>query len=258
MSITHYPASEGDQSLCFASDKSIMFSLTTILVQWLIVEFFKADIIVQGLRALLTTFLTLHNRKSKFIVASHYSKTFLHFSKDFAIFCVGDWENVNNEKETDSKDSEVVVRQKSNLQSFVLLAFASLALAKLALALLASFASLALVLLAFSLLASVHICLIGHMDPISLLGLISLIDLISRIGHIEHNGLFDFNLVNHTGFVGCTGFVCIVEHNGLIGLVSPDGLVGLIGINGLVGFIGISLSSLIGFISLFGQIGLVG
>jgi hypothetical protein len=32
----------------------------------------------------------------KFIVASHYSKTFLHFSKGFAIFCEGDQESANN------------------------------------------------------------------------------------------------------------------------------------------------------------------
>jgi hypothetical protein len=79
----------------------------------------------EGARAPLTTFPTLHNMKSKFIVASHYSKTFLHFSKDFAIFCEGDWENVNNEN--NSKDDEVVVWQKSNLPSLVLLAFAPLA-----------------------------------------------------------------------------------------------------------------------------------
>ncbi len=42
-----------------------------------------------GVCAPSTTFPTLHNRKSKFIVASHYSKTFLHFSKGFEIFCEG-------------------------------------------------------------------------------------------------------------------------------------------------------------------------
>jgi hypothetical protein len=56
----------------------------------LIVESIKADINVQESRALLTTFPMLHNRKSKFIVASHYSKTFLHFSKGFTICCEGD------------------------------------------------------------------------------------------------------------------------------------------------------------------------
>jgi hypothetical protein len=103
--------------------------LTIVHVQRLIVEFIEADINVQGSRAPLTTFPMLHNRKSKFIVASHYSKTFLHFSKDFAIFCEGDWENVNNEN--DSKDDEVVMQQKLNLPSSALLALVSLAFALL-------------------------------------------------------------------------------------------------------------------------------
>ena len=41
----------------------------------------------EGARAPSTTFLMLHDRKSKYIVVSHFSKTFLHFSKDFVIFC---------------------------------------------------------------------------------------------------------------------------------------------------------------------------
>jgi hypothetical protein len=83
----HYSASD----LSSASDKSITFSLKNIHVQRLIVEFIKADIKnVQGLRALSTTLPMLRNRNSKFIVASHYSKTFLHFSKGFTIFCEGD------------------------------------------------------------------------------------------------------------------------------------------------------------------------
>jgi hypothetical protein len=40
----------------------------------------------------------------KFIVVSHYSKTFLHFSKGFAIVCEGDQESTNN-----GKDDEVIV-----------------------------------------------------------------------------------------------------------------------------------------------------
>jgi hypothetical protein len=55
----------------------------------------------------------------KFIVASHYSKTFLHFSKGFAIFCEGDQESANNEK-----DDEVIVWQKSNLPLLLSLASA--------------------------------------------------------------------------------------------------------------------------------------
>jgi hypothetical protein len=117
--ITHYSASEGDQILSSASDKSILFSLTTIHVEWLIVEFIKTDINVQGSRAPSTTFPTMHNRKSKFIVASHDSKTFLHFSKGIAIFFEGDQENANNRNDTE--DDDVVVWQKSNLPSLLLL-----------------------------------------------------------------------------------------------------------------------------------------
>jgi hypothetical protein len=50
----------------------------------------------EGARAPSTTFPTLNNRKIELIVASHFSKTFLHFGKGFAIFCEGDWENANN------------------------------------------------------------------------------------------------------------------------------------------------------------------
>jgi hypothetical protein len=64
----------------------------------------------------------LQNMNSKFIVASHYSKTFLHFSKGFAIFCEGDRENTNNGNGTE--DNEVVVPQKSNLPSLLSLASA--------------------------------------------------------------------------------------------------------------------------------------
>ena len=103
MLITHYSASEGGQSLSSASDKFIIFPLTTIQVQRLIVEFIKADVNMQKS-------VKLHNRNSKFIVASHDSKTFLHFSEDFTIFCEGDRENANNEK--NSEDDEVVVWQK--------------------------------------------------------------------------------------------------------------------------------------------------
>jgi hypothetical protein len=59
------------------------------------------------------------NKAFEFIVASHYSKTFLHFSKGFAIFCEGDQENMNN-----GKDDEVIVWQKSNLPTLLSLASA--------------------------------------------------------------------------------------------------------------------------------------
>ncbi len=110
----------------------------------------------EGARAPLTTFPTLHNKKSKCIVASHFSKTFLHFNKDFAIFCEGDWENVNNENYSKEYGGQIL-----NLPSS----------AKLVLASLASLSLLALVSLSFALLALVHICLVGRMDLISLVGL---------------------------------------------------------------------------------------
>jgi hypothetical protein len=55
----------------------------------------------------------------KFVDASHYSKTFLHFSKGFAIFCEGDQDSANN-----GKDDEVIILQKSNLPSLLSLALA--------------------------------------------------------------------------------------------------------------------------------------
>jgi hypothetical protein len=61
--ITHYSASEGDQSrsLSSATDKSITFSLKNTHVQRLIVEFIKADIKnVQGSKALSTTLSMLN------------------------------------------------------------------------------------------------------------------------------------------------------------------------------------------------------
>jgi hypothetical protein len=48
--------------------------------------------------------LATFDKEFTFIVASHYSKTFLHFSKGFAIFCEGDLESANN-----GKDDEVIV-----------------------------------------------------------------------------------------------------------------------------------------------------
>jgi hypothetical protein len=123
--ITHYSASEGDRSLSSASDKSITFSLKTSHVQRLIVELIKSDIkTMQGSRALSTTLPMLHNRNSKFIVKSNYSKTFLHFSKGFTIFCEGDQENTNNGNDTE--DNEVIIPQKLNSPSLLLLASAAI------------------------------------------------------------------------------------------------------------------------------------
>jgi hypothetical protein len=73
----------------------------------------------EGARAPSTTFPMLHDRKSKFIVAPQYSKTFLHFGKGFTIFCEGDQENAYN-----GKDDEVIIWQKSNLAFLLSLASA--------------------------------------------------------------------------------------------------------------------------------------
>jgi hypothetical protein len=101
--------------LSIQDDSAIMMATHASYSLQLIVEVIKADINVQGSRAPLTTFPMLHNRKSKFIATSHYSKIFLHFSKGFAIFCEGDQEIANNGNDTE--DDEDVVWQKSNLPS---------------------------------------------------------------------------------------------------------------------------------------------
>jgi hypothetical protein len=216
--ITHYSASEGDQSLSSASDKSIMFLLTTIHVQWLIVEFIKADINVQGSRAPSTTFPMMHNRKSKFIVASHDSKTFLHFSKSIAIFCERDQENVNNGN--DMEDNDVVVWQKSNLPSLLSLTSAISTQAALdasapsdTLAATASFGQISLINLSAS----------SNHWPIGLIGLISL-------------GLISLGLIS---LVSLSGF----GHVGLSGISGLVGQISLLGVSFINGFVGLSASS---------------
>jgi hypothetical protein len=77
-------------------ESAIMMATHASYSLQLIVELIKADIHVQGSRDPSTTFPMLHNKKSKLIVASCYSKTFLHFSKGFTIFCEGEQENANN------------------------------------------------------------------------------------------------------------------------------------------------------------------
>jgi hypothetical protein len=248
-----------------------MFSLKAIHVQWLIVEFIKADINVQGSRAPLTTFPTLHNRKSNYIVTSHFSKTFLHFSEDFAIFCEGDWENMNNKNDSEEYEGQIL-----NLPSS----------AKLALPSLASSALLASVSLSFALLALVHICLVGRMDPISLVGLSGQISVNSLSSHNSLGGFvgqtslvgsigFDgmIGLVGQTGLVGLAGQIASVGHAGLIGhtgLVNQNNLndhIGLVGLSNLVDIIGlssffglglVSLAELINDISLIGPSGISG
>jgi hypothetical protein len=216
--ITHYSASEGDR-------RSITFSLKNIHLQRLIVEFIKADIKnVQESRALSTTLPMLHNRNSKFIVASHYSKTFLHFSKGFAIFCEGDQENMNNGNDTE--DNEVVIPQKSNLPSLLLLASAISTQAEL------------------DTLASPDI--IGFSNRTGSNGFIGVIGLDGHISLVSLVGLIVFGLVsNH------------------ISLVSLSGLSGLIGFDGFDGFGSLALSASAALLasqlrSLFGVVGCFG
>jgi hypothetical protein len=212
----------------------------------------------EGARAPLTIFPMLHNRKSKYIVTSHFSKTFLHFSEDFAIFCEGDWENVNNESDSEEYEGQIL-----NLPSS----------AKLALALLASSALLAPVSLSFALLALVHICLVGRMDPISLVGLSGQISVnslashnslggfvgqISLVGGIGLDGMI--GLVGQSGLIGLAGQIASVGHVGLIGhtgLVNQNNLdnhIGLVGLSDLVDIIGLSSFFGLGLISLAGLI----
>jgi hypothetical protein len=147
----------------------------------------------------------LHNRNSKFIVASHYSKTFLHFSKGFAIFCEGDQENMNNGNDTE--DNEVVVPQKSNLPSPLLLLLASAISTQAEL----------------DTLASPDI--IGFSNHTGSNGFIGVIGLNGHINLVSLVGLIVFGLVsNH------------------ISLVSLSGLSGLIGFDGFDGFGSLALS----------------
>jgi hypothetical protein len=267
--ITHYSASEGDRSrsLSSASDKSITFSLKNIHVQRLIVEFIEADIKnVHGSRALPTTLPMLNNRNSKFIVASHYSKTFRHFSKGFAIFCEGDQENTNNGNGTE--DTEVVVPQKSNLPSLLSLASAISTQAELD----------ALASLDFSGIS-------GLVNQISIISLIGIGDL-SLNSLVGSSASFACQLIGNIGLgvsfigLGFVGLVCLgffslgglIDHNGLVGrsdlvdhiglrFIGHNGLVSFIGL-GIVSFIGLSLDSLgrlLGHISLIGRciIGLI-
>ncbi len=79
--------------------------------------------------------------------------------------------------------------------------------------------------MAFALLASVHICLVGRIDSIGLVG-------ISDLDHvINHNGLSLISLVDCTGpdvFIGRT----LIYH---ISLVSSIGNISLAGLGGFGG-----------------------
>jgi hypothetical protein len=201
----------------------------------------------------------LHNMNSKFIVASHYSKTFRHFSKGFAIFCEGDRENTSNGNGTE--DNEVVVPQKSNLPS--------------------------LLSLASTISTQAELDALASLDFSGISGLVNQISIISLIGvgNLSLNSLvglsasFACQLIGSIGLgvsfigLGFVGFVCLgffslgglIDHNGLVGrsdlvdhigleFIGHNGLVSFAGI-GIISFIGLSLDSLSGLID---HISLVG
>jgi hypothetical protein len=71
----------------------------------------------EGARALSTTFPVLHNRTVELIVAYHYSKTFLHFSKSFTIFCEGELLPTTIKMRREITYLVNVVEMKANLTS---------------------------------------------------------------------------------------------------------------------------------------------
>jgi hypothetical protein len=213
------------------------------------------------------------SNSAKLIVASHYSKTFLHFSKGFTIFCEGDQESANN-----GKDDEAIVWQKSNLPLLLSLALAistqaaldasvpynTLAATGHNIVFSPAFGHNMAFGPAFS--DSKLIKLIGHIGlgvnfislRVSFIGLgvrfidsfVCCVDL-SLISLGGHNG--DISLI-------CLGLVLSARRLinfiglGIEGLISKYGFIGL----SLVGFIGLGLGSLLYGISLIGLVGLIG
>jgi hypothetical protein len=180
---------------------------------------------------------------------SHHSKTFLHFSKGFAIFREGDQERTNN-----GKDVEVIIWQKSNLP--LLLSLVLAISTQTALDPLAPYNTLA---------ETGHNMAFGpafdHSKLIKLIGLIGLG--ISLIGFGWHDGnirLIDLGGRNGNisliglGFVSSARWLINFIGLGIEGLISKNGFIGL----GLVGFIGLGLGSLVIGISLIGLISLIG
>jgi hypothetical protein len=209
----------------------------------------------------------------KFIVASHYSKTFIHFSKGFTIFCEGDQESANN-----GKDDEVIVWQKSNLPSLLSLALAISTQAALDAS--APYNTLAATghNIAFGPAFNHNMAFspaFGHSKLIKLIGCIGLgvsfIGLgVSFIGlgvsfidgFVCCVDLSYIGLGGHNGNISLIGFGFVLPACRLInfiglgieGLISKNGFIGL----GLIGFIGLGLGSLVNGISLIGLVGLIG
>jgi hypothetical protein len=231
----------------------------------------------EGARAPLTTFPTLHNRKIELIVASPFSKTFLHFGKGFAIFCEEDRENANNGN--DAEDDE------SNSPSLLLLASTISTQGALDASdpkdTLAAAASLILLFL----VGLVGIGLFGpaniakHTVPNSFDKHIGLVNLMKPIGLV---GLGHFSLVGRciSGLIGFDGFngfgslalsasaplltsqlrslFGIIGRFGLLSHVNRISLVGSIGFRGISGLLAnqISLINLsdLAIISLVGSL----
>ena len=247
----------------------------------------------EGARDPSTTFPMLHNRKIELIVASHFSKTFFHFSKGFATLCEGDRESANNGN--DAEDDE------SNLPSLLPLASAISTQGALnasdptnTLAATASLILLFLIgLVGIGLFGPTniarhtvpnsfddHIGLVDLMKPIGLVGRICPASLICFVGLIglTNPAVFIYliglnSLVDSVGIIDLDGIIGLINCNfGLIGrndladhiglnLFGHNGLNGFIGLGvsfiglGFVGFIGLGLVSISGFV---GQISLVG
>jgi hypothetical protein len=205
-------------------------------------------------RAPSTTFPTLHNRKIELIVASHFSKTFLHFGKGFAIFCEGDRENAKNGN--DAEDNE------SNSPSLLLLASAISTQGALdTLNLIDTLAATASLIVLF-LVNLVGIGLFGptnvakHTVPNSFDEHIGLVNLMKSIGLV---GLGHFSLVGRCisgliGFDGFNGFGSLALSASVPLLASQlRSLFGVIGCFGLLSHVNrISLVGSIGFSGISG------
>jgi hypothetical protein len=235
----------------------------------------------------------LHNRKIELIVASHFSKTFFHFSKGFATLCEGDRESAKNGN--DAEDNE------SNLPSLLPLVSAISTQGAFnasdptdTLAATASLILLFLIgLVGIGLFGPTniarhtvpnsfddHIGLVDLMKPIGLVGRICPASLICFVGLIglTNPAVFIYliglnSLVDSVGIIDLDGIIGLINCNfGLIGrndladhiglnLFGHNGLNGFIGLGvsfiglGFVGFIGLGLVSISGFV---GQISLVG
>ena len=245
----------------------------------------------EGARAPSTTFPTLYNRKIELIVASHFSKTFLHFGKGFAIFCEGDRENANNginsvkraskliviyskiplhfsdeyrifcegelRQHVDANDDGIVAQQLTRIFDKDSNAAISQQLVGLG---------------QTSLVGLGLISLVGHIGLIGIVGLVDLggIRFISPVGISDFD--FGFGLISLVGISGfgyvlgiishVNGFsldgLKYVDHISLVGrkdFIGQIGLVDQVGPDGIIGLVGFGLNGLDGFDSINGLFG---